>query len=228
MANYTNITIAAPRKITLNGQGLDNSDTLTLAGGTLTGSGPLVNNAYLSGYGTIAGSGGFTNYGFVTQSGGTLTLNNTGANANYGNLDLVSGKLLSLGSGATLANQGTLNLNSAIITGAGTLNNTFGGIISGKGTIASNFANNGGVLVVEGGTTNITKAFSNSGLIQLTNFSANLAGGTLTNSGTIQGWGNVGNQVTNNGIIEALGGTLTFSGYMANTSRRPDDRQHRQ
>jgi hypothetical protein len=218
MANYTDITIPSGRIITLNGQGLDNSGTLSLAGGVLTGNGPLVNNAYLAGYGTIGGSGGFINNGFFTQNGGSLALNNTGANYNYGNLDLAGGLLFTLGSGATLNNQGTLNLNGAVINGAGSLSNGYGGTIAGKGTIVSSFANAGGVLAVGAGTTNITQPFSNSGLVQLTDFTANLAGGAMTNTGTIQGLGQVGNAVTNTGTIEAIGGTLTLGGTVANNA----------
>ena len=58
MENDTSFTIQAGRTITLNGDGLDNEGAITLAGGTLTGGGPLTNNDYMSGYGTISGAGG--------------------------------------------------------------------------------------------------------------------------------------------------------------------------
>ncbi len=96
------------------------------------------------------------------------------------------------------------------------LTNAYGGTISGKGTIASNFINNGGTVVVDSGTTAITKAFSNSGLIQLTNFTANLTGGAIANTGSIGGRGQVGNSISNSGIIEAIGGTLTLGGAVTN------------
>jgi hypothetical protein len=183
-----------------------------MTGGILQGDGPLTNNASLTGYGTIAGSGGFRNNAFFSQDGGNFTLSNTGANENYGTMDLAQGRLFTLGDGATLTNRGTLNLNQAIFSGDGALENASGGVITGPGIISSSFTNAGGVLTVPSGTTSITQPFSNSGLIQLTSFTANLSGGDLTNSSTIQGFGSVGNNVSNTGIIEALGGTLAFTG----------------
>ncbi|MBI5659960.1 MAG: PEP-CTERM sorting domain-containing protein [Nitrosomonadales bacterium] len=196
--------------LAVNGS-LDNSGTLTLAGGTVSGSGALANNAEISGFGTIGGSGGFTNNALLAQGAGNLTLSNTGANANYGNMDLASGRQLRL-TGATLANGGTLNLNGASVTGTGTLNNTYGGVIAGRGTISSYFSNSGGVLALTGGTTNITRAFGNSGAIQLGGPTASLVGGTIANTGTIEGVGSVGNNIANSGIIRAGSGTLTLSG----------------
>ncbi len=216
LANYTDMTLTSPRTLTLNGQGLDNSGSLTLAGGTLNGNGSLVNNVSLSGYGTIGGSGGFTNNAFFSQSGGNLTLNNTGANANYGNFDLAASKLFTLGSGATLANQGSLNLNGATIGGLGALDNAAGGTISGNGAITANFTNSAGLVLVGQGSTNISKAFTNSGIIQLSQAASVLSGGAISNSGTIQGIGNVGNNLTNTGIVEVQGGTLTLGGAVSN------------
>jgi len=39
-----------------------------------------------------------------------------------------------------------------------------------------------------------------------------LTGGAITNTGTIQGQGQVGNSIANTGIIEVMGGNLTLSG----------------
>jgi len=71
-------------------------------------------------------------------------------------------------------------------------------------------------LLVSGGTTNVTSSFTNSGLVQLTAANADLVGGTITNSGTIQGFGNLGNAVTNTGSIEPIGGTLAIGGTLLN------------
>ena len=190
---------------------MDNSGVFELAGGTLTGNGTLANNNLVSGFGTIGGSGGFVSNALLTQNGGNITLTNTGANANYGNIDLATPYQLRL-NGANLSNSGTINLNSAVVTGTGTLNNTYGGVIAGRGTISSNFSNSGGVLAVGSSTTNITKAFSNSGAIQLGGPTASLTGGTITNTGTIEGVGSVGNSISNTGIVRAGAGTLTLSG----------------
>jgi hypothetical protein len=177
MSNYADFTLGAGNTFNLSGAGLDNNAGITLAGGILGGSGPLVNNASLGGYGTIIGSGGFVNNALFSQSGGNFTLSNTGANENYGNMDLATGKLFTLGAGARLANLGTFNLNSGMVNGAGTLENSYGGVVSSKGTISSNFANLGGTLLVEAGTTKVSKGFNNTGLVQIGGLTANLTGG---------------------------------------------------
>jgi hypothetical protein len=194
---------------------MNNSDTFNLAGDTLNGSGALVNNALMSGFGAIAGSGGFTNNGLFTQTGGNLTLSNTGTNANTGNMDLASGLQLRL-NGCTLNNTGTLNVNGALITGSGTLSNNLGGTIAGRGSITSSFSNAGNV-AVSGGTLNIKPAFTNSGTIELGGAGTTLAGGLITNSSTIQGVGNAGNAINNSGTIEAIGGgVLNLTGTLNN------------
>lgn len=208
--------IGAGRTVTLNGAGLANNSFLELAGGTLTGGGPLINNALLTGFGTLGGSGGFSNQALFTQTGGNLVLGNTGANGNSGNLDLAAGRQLQL-AGATLTNSGSLNLNGASVTGSGTLTNAAGGTLAGRGTVSANFAN-AGIVLVESGTTRISPAFSNSGLIRLTSDAASLTGGTLSNSGSLRGSGQVGNAIANSGTVEANGGLLTLGGALTNVA----------
>ena len=213
MENKATVSIDSGRTVTLNGSGLDNQGTLSLSG-ILQGSGPLVNTGYMYGIGTIGGSGGFVNNGLYVPGSGA-TLNNSGSNVNYGNLNLSSTGQWYL-MGANFTNSGTLNLNSGLIAGTGSLDNSYGGSIVGQGTINTAFSNSGGVVVVEDGTTNIMPAFTNSGLIQLTSYTANLSGGTITNTGSIEGYGHIGNDIDNTGIIEPLGSTLTLSGNIQN------------
>src|SRR5207237_8349512 len=52
--------------------------TVNLAGGTLAGNGPLLNNGQLTGFGTLAGSGGMTNNAIITVTGGNLVLSRSG------------------------------------------------------------------------------------------------------------------------------------------------------
>jgi hypothetical protein len=215
----SSVTIPSGLTITLNGAGLDNEGGLNLAGGTLAGGGVLLNNNQISGYGTIGGSAGLVNNLQIGQSGGNLILSNTGANTNNGTIYLVPGYQFQLsGAGVTLNNYGSLNLDSAIVTGAGTLVNGSGGAIVGPGTITSSFSNTAGVLLVHPGTTNITQAFSNSGIVQLTDPASTLAGGTVTNTGTIMGQGEIGNAVVNTGIITPLSGSLNFGGTLTNNA----------
>lgn len=186
---------------------------LLLAGGALGGSGRLLNDGQLDGFGQLAGSGGFTNSGLLVQGGGNLVLSNTGPNRNTGNWDLATGWQLQL-AGATLANHGSIDLNSATLSGTGTLANAAGGTVLGRGSITANFSN-AGALVVDAGTTQVSQAFNNSGQILLSSNAATLAGGVLNNSGQIEGRGRVGNDVHNTGVLQALGGTLTFAGALA-------------
>jgi hypothetical protein len=97
------------------------------------------------------------------------------------------------------------------------LNNTSGNI-SGPGMISAPFANPGGSLSVPLGTTTVALAFTNSGDIQIGGVGANLAGGQITNYGTILGSGAVANSCSNAGVIEAFGGALTFSSAVENST----------
>lgn len=203
--------------VTANGV-LENNGVMSMVGGTVSSSGQKTNNGLISGFGTIGGAGGLINNAQITQSGGHLVFANTGINTNYGNIDLASGYQMRL-NGSTLNNSGgTVNLNGAIVNGTGTLNNNIGGTIAGHGTISSNLSNTG-VIAVSGGTLNVTKAFSNGGVIQLTSPTSTIAGGAISNVGTIQGNGNVANNINNTGVIEAIGGALNLSGSINNNGR---------
>jgi T5SS/PEP-CTERM-associated repeat protein/autotransporter-associated beta strand protein len=196
LVNHTSITAGAGFTFTLNGNGLDNQGIATLAGGTITGAGPLVNNALLSGNGTLAGSGGFTNNSQFSTSGGNITLSNSGANSNTGNIDVAAGWQFKL-TGGNLANVGTINLNGGTVSGTATLNNT-AGIVNGHGTISSPLSN-AGALAIDSGILNVTTAFTNSGEIFLDGGLATLGGaGAITNAGLIRGDGKVAKSVNNN------------------------------
>lgn len=217
LVNFVTLSVGASATLTLNGTGLNNQGTCSLAGGTLTGNGPLVNNSSFSGYGTIAGSGGFINNALWTVSGGNLNLDNTGVNANNGNLDLAPGLQLRL-NGGPLNNAGSITLNNGSISGSAMLNNISGGTIIGRGAITCPFNNNGGIVYVDTGTLNISQSFSNSGLMLLDGVSAGFTGGLMNNSGSLEGLGNVGNAIANDGIIEPLGGQLTLTGAVTNNA----------
>jgi hypothetical protein len=215
LINYTSLAIGSGITLTLNGAGLDNEGTFTLAGGTINGGGLLLNNALLAGTGAIGGSAGFTNNAQISISGGNLALSNAGPNANAGNIGIAAGLQLRL-TGGSVANSGAINLSGGIVAGTSTLNNNAAGTIGGHGTIATPFSN-AGFLVPESGTINVVQAFTNTGLIQLTGFNSSLAGGAINNMGSIRGVGNLGNAVVNNGTIEAFGGgILAVTGTVQN------------
>src|SRR5205814_9597810 len=85
-----------------------------------------------------------------------------------------------------------------------------------RGIISSTFVNTAGTLLVDGVNLNVIPAFGNGGLVLLKNQGA-LAGGTINNLGRIQGDGNIGNAITNNGRIEAVG-TLALGGTLSNAT----------
>ena len=177
------------------GNGMENDGTVTVAAG--------VNLTFLG--------AGLDNEGTLT-AGGTITLNGT-SNVNRGTLN----PAVLIVTGATLANNGSLALAGGSISGAsGLLTNGPGGVISGTGTISTGFVNAGGVIALSGGSMNISQPFTNSGLIAMTGITTNLAGGAITNSGTIQGFGSIGNSINNIGSIEPMGGTLFLGGTLIN------------
>jgi hypothetical protein len=238
--NDASMTVNLGQTFTLNGQGLDNRGDFTLAGGTLNGNGPLVNNSALTGHGTLAGTGGFTNNALLTVGGGTMALSNLGANANVGEIDVPGGYQLQL-TGGNLTNTGAINLIAGTISGSATLNNSAGGIISGHGTISSPLSNLG-TISVDSGILNITTAFTNAGELYLAGGVATLNGaGTLFNGGLLRGDGVINKLFTNNsageiraengkrikltgvngnntGLINLQGGTVEFSQSLFNAT----------
>jgi len=207
------ITLNGPMTL-LSGSTLTNNGQITLNGGTLGGTGLLVNNSQINGYGVISGTGGFNNAGQITQSGGNLTLSNSGPNTNAANITLSANQLNLTGGG--LSNGGNMTLNGSTINGAATLTNTTAGVISGFGTINVPLTNSGTVALT-GGTLSVP-AFTNNGNIALGSITANLTGGAITNNSAIRGFGNVNTAVTNNGTIEPSGGALLMNGTVSNAA----------
>jgi autotransporter-associated beta strand protein len=202
---------------------IDNEGSIALSGGTLAGGqaagsgGPIVNNGVITGYGNLTSGVGINNNSQITQSGGNLTISaGTSDLVNNGAISLQSGFQFRL-SGSTFTNAGTVNLNSSTIAGSGLMNNSSGNVF-GPGTITAPFWNSGGILSVPVGTTNIVQPFVNSSSIQLSGFTANLTGGSIANSGSIQGNGLIANAVSNTGMIESINGTLTLSGSLQNNA----------
>jgi hypothetical protein len=199
----------------LGGAVLTNNGTLSLAGGQLTG-GKIENFGSVAGWGTFAGASSLTNYGQITQVGGNLILSNIGNTLNLNTVTLASGRQLQV-QGGSLTNAGSLVMNGGLVSGSGSLVNSIGGTLSGGGVITAGFANRGN-LAPGAATLNLTSAWTNSGLVQLTGATSVVTGAAITNTGTIQGLGVVGSAVTNTGTIEALGGTLRVGGPLSNAA----------
>jgi hypothetical protein len=203
---------------------LDNEGTFILNGGSLAGGaaagsgGPIVNNGLISGYGALSSGVGIINNSQISPIGGILTISTGTSNmGNAGTITLVSGGPLHLTSG-TLLNTGNIYLSSSTVGGSGLVDNTTG-VVTGPGTITAPFQNSGEINL-PAGATNITPPFTNSGLIVLGGAGASITGGSIANTGSIQGAGAVSSQVNNaaTGTIESMNGTLTFFGSLANSA----------
>ena len=216
--------------------GFTNNGNIVLSGGTIGAAGALVNNATITGYGVIAPlpglpTGGLPAVAFLNNGVVNVQSSSSGAGTgplltlevntnNEGNIHLVpaapgsyeytSDSVLSLATGVTLENHGTISLEGGIIAGSGTIIDDTGGTIAGPGTVNGSFTNSAGVLLVQNGSLNVVNGFANSGVVELSGLSANLAGGAITNTGNLQGYGNVGAAISSSGTIEAVGGTLTL------------------
>jgi hypothetical protein len=205
--------LTSGHSLTLNGQGLQNLGRFSLQGGSLLGSGVLANAGSFSGWGRVANSAFFVNRGSLVQDGGHLALANGGANENQGNWLLQAGRQLQLEGAATLLrNQGLLALNGASVVGEGALHNLSGGAITGSGTVATAFDNNGTLALVAGDRVTLRGVVHNSGLIDLRGAGALLNGAPITNSGLIAGHGRVANAIDNGrGRVRAEGGVLVLA-----------------
>jgi fibronectin-binding autotransporter adhesin len=212
LTNFADMTLN--NGLLLTTSTLTNNGQINLNGATLNLTNSSFNNGGITGFGEIGGSSLFSNVGLITQAGGNLTLGANGGQINSGTIDLAAGRQLIL-QNQPLSNQGTINLNGAIVPNGTPLFNGPTGTIAGRGTIQTSFSNSG-LLLVQGGTTNITNPFSSAGTIQIAGPGASLIGGKLSSTGTIQGSGAIGSDVDNNGTIEAVGGTLIFSGAVNN------------
>jgi outer membrane autotransporter protein len=115
LANYSDMAIDAGRRVTLNGQGLNNYGTL-MVNGILVGAGPLVNDTtgLLGGTGTLQGF--FTNRGTVNpgNSVGTLTVDGSYTQTDSGILqvefasDTSYDRLMVTGASGTASLSGTV------------------------------------------------------------------------------------------------------------------------
>ena len=193
---------------------LNNSGTLALGGGSITGSGNLTNTGSLGGAGIVAISGVFSNASLLRPEGGTLTLQAAGGVTNTGLIELQPGSRLHMT--AAWSNLGQVQLSGGALSGGQVVNGSTG-LISGQGLIDAPLSN-AGLLSVSAGSLSVTGNLANSGITHLGGAGSQLTGqGLLTNTGTVQGAGNVGLRVANSGTLEAIGGTLSFSA-LANTN----------
>ncbi len=114
----------------------------------------------------------------VVESGAILAIFNTGAATTF---------TLNDGAGTDILNNGKLYVSvNATLTGAGTMQNNYGGqfILRNQGILAVNTTNEGTMSIT--GTGNIQNAtFTNNGSVTLVNFTLNLNSATLINNDSI-------------------------------------------
>jgi fibronectin-binding autotransporter adhesin len=204
-----------------NALNINAAASLTLASGdsvvdgALSNSGSLINSGGLASFsGSIENSGYFANYGGLNVSFGATIQNSAGAlltnfgvigAANIGEVDnqgtllnapgaAIYAELFSTfynGSGAYLANAGTLGIYSASLSNSGTIRNT-GTIQLDYGPDADGLSNSGtiynpGIITMQGCPSDLPFnqcAFSNSGTIHDSGTITN--GAVFTNSGTVR------------------------------------------
>jgi len=198
-----NGTLTSDASLLAFANGITNSNTLALTGGT--------NNNVISGTGTTDLTGDVVNYAAITQT----TVTNAGTLDNY---DTITGAIINTGTidsiaddlNGTVNNSGTLNLEGGntlgAITGTGVTNITDD--LVNAFTIAQTTVNNSADLTNNAA---ITANFNNSGTV------ANNAAitGAISNTGTIDSTAdNLNGAVTNDGTLIVAGGTTqnTISG----------------
>ncbi|HTS16529.1 MAG TPA: autotransporter-associated beta strand repeat-containing protein [Verrucomicrobiae bacterium] len=199
-------------------QAWQNGGVLSMAGGTAIGS-TITNAANVSGFGTITSQLINNSGATVTATGGTLTLaaapvqlgnlvvSNTGtlnvlqAWQNSGNMRMRGGTVIGSGitNGGSLEGFGTIN--PQVVNNSGATLTADSGLL----TLALALIQNGNVIVTNGGTLNVLAAWQNNGTIAMKG--GNISGSTLTNAGTMTGFGGVQNLV-NNSLILVTNGTL--------------------
>ena len=216
--SLTNSALVNNGTVALNGGGFLLNGTVTNED-AIIGSGAFVSSVYNDISGLISATGGVmnvatnlgetvSNFGLVTiSSGATLNIEPSGWNTN-GTVNLLGGGL----TGGTLSHAGT-------ITGFGTISsqvvNTSGGTLTvasaGSLTLVDAPVQGGWINIPNTSTLNVLQAWLNSGTVNIQGGS--LVGSTITNAGSITGFGTITPLVRNNGgaTFTVTGGTMTLS-----------------
>jgi hypothetical protein len=205
--------------------GVSSTGTLTLSGGTITGTtGTTYFSNYtgstLQGNGTIAANLSFANVGNVVANGGTLILGNsldynTGTHTlstsnDLGTYTANNGAILQFGNMA--AGTGiTANASNIVLNGTGEFENA-----AGRNALAGFLKTNSGSLTLQNGATlSLTRSFTNSGELNvLTGSTLDLTHGGFANvdaAGSLHG-----GTYTIGGMVVYNGGDITAIGSTAN------------
>jgi autotransporter-associated beta strand protein len=230
VSNFGLINISTSGTLNVVPSWVNTNGTVSLLGGGLTG-GALTNAGTITGFGTISSQ-------IVNTSGGTLNV------ASAGSLTLVDapvqGGWINIPNTSTLnvlqawLNSGTVNIQGGTLVGS-TITNA--ATITGFGTITPLVRNNGGAtftvtggtmtlviaptqigtfVITNGGTLNVLAAWQNSGTVNL--LGGDIIGSTVTNAGTMTGFGGVQNLVNNGGIFVTNGTLRATASFTQNNT----------
>lgn len=168
-----------------------------------------------AGAGTLQLSGANTYTGATLIDGGTLQAGAANVFASSSQVAVAAGALLDLNSFDQQANNltgsGNVSLGTATLTANNTASTTFGGIISGSGGLNKTGA---GPLILSGDSSYTGATTIAAGALLLSN-GAQLAGTpqvTVAQGATLGGYGGVGGNVTNNGLLAVADAAPGFSG----------------
>ena len=195
------------------------SGSLTLSGGTLSGSGTLT---AASGYnyniqsGTINMIlGGGSSIGLLKSGVGTAIIT---ATEKYGGTTTVNGGILQVGVGGTagVAGTGSITINSA---GTFDVNHSdavsFSGKIGGSGTLAKD---GGGTLTMSGSNSFAGNLVVNAGLLSYGGNTGSFPGGNFSVNGGTLDFGSLSKTMGSAGVLTLAGGTLSGSGTLTGSS----------
>lgn len=191
-----------------------NSGRMTLSGGDVLGDGSFINDGTVIGAGAILMGGPFNNRSLLRPEGGRLSIDGSSV-VNTGIVEVPAGGQMALS--RSWSNEGQVQMSGGTLSGVGTFANNANGLLTGYGTVASPVVNQGQI-TVSGGSLVVGNTLGNSGIVHLAGAGTQLAGsGLFTNTGTVQGAGNIAKVMANSGTLEAIGGTLSFSA-LSNTN----------
>jgi fibronectin-binding autotransporter adhesin len=146
---------------------------------------------------------GLDNLGYFSLSGGTISGNGVVLNDFSGQMD-ANGVINN-----AFTNDGIFTVQGVLRFGSTAVNN---GTLNGNGDIIGNFSNGAAGTIDLNSTLplDITSPWTNSGLVLLQD--GQISGETITNSGTIEGFGAINSPIGNyTGAINATGGLLTIT-----------------
>ena len=170
---------------------------LSLSGGTFTNTGTF---AALDGSSATIGPG----VTLTNDSGGTLT------GGTWEATDGGHGATLTIAAGPAVATDAA----TVILSGANSLFDTDGmALEQSLATIAAK----GKLELLAGRSWSGALGLTDDGLLQLGGGSLAPASLTVPSGGTVEGFGTIAAALTNNGLVEASGGTLTLSGALSGT-----------